>query len=74
MNELQQPNRTDPSSPGNPKPFHGLQAIYLVDTKGLVTNTRGDKLPHHKQFFSRTDGAPDMKVRPLPKLEGVTRV
>lgn len=54
--------------------FPGLQAIYLVDTKGLITNTRGDKLPDHKQFFSRTDGAPDMKVRPSPKLEGVTRV
>ncbi|PWN19733.1 hypothetical protein BCV69DRAFT_250390 [Microstroma glucosiphilum] len=29
--------------------------IYLVDSKGLVTNDRGDKLPAHKTFFSRDD-------------------
>mmetsp|Transcript_1649 Transcript_1649/g.2364 ORF Transcript_1649/g.2364 Transcript_1649/m.2364 type:complete len:553 (-) Transcript_1649:1118-2776(-) len=38
-----------------------LKAIYMVDTKGLITNTRGDKLAPHKVPFARTDGAPDMK-------------
>jgi len=27
----------------------------LVDTKGLVTNDRGDKLAEHKVYFSRDD-------------------
>ena len=35
--------------------------IYLVDSKGLVTTTRGDKLAEHKKAFARTDGTPDMK-------------
>ena len=29
--------------------------FWLVDSKGLVTNDRGDKLPEHKVYFSRTD-------------------
>lgn len=29
--------------------------IWLVDSKGLVTNDRGDKLPEHKVYFSRDD-------------------
>lgn len=29
--------------------------IWLVDSKGLVTNDRGDKLPAHKTHFSRSD-------------------
>lgn len=29
--------------------------IYLVDSKGLVTNDRGDKLPAHKTYFARDD-------------------
>lgn len=29
------------------------QAIYLVDSKGLVTSNRGDALPAHKQLFAR---------------------
>ncbi|CAO1622504.1 unnamed protein product [Sympodiomycopsis kandeliae] len=29
--------------------------IWLVDSKGLVTNDRGDKLPEHKIYFSRDD-------------------
>jgi len=37
------------------------RAIYMVDSKGLITNTRGDELPRHKQPLARTDGAPDMK-------------
>jgi len=37
------------------------KAIYMVDSKGLITATRGDKLPSHKVPFARRDGAPDMK-------------
>jgi malate dehydrogenase (oxaloacetate-decarboxylating)(NADP+) len=29
--------------------------FWLVDTKGLVTQDRGDRLPDHKKFFARTD-------------------
>jgi malate dehydrogenase (oxaloacetate-decarboxylating)(NADP+) len=29
--------------------------FWLVDTKGLVTKDRGDKLAEHKKFFARTD-------------------
>lgn len=29
--------------------------FWLVDTKGLVTNDRGDKLAQHKVYFSRND-------------------
>ena len=38
-----------------------LQHIYMVDSKGLVTTTRGDELPAHKKIMARTDGTPDMK-------------
>ena len=31
--------------------------FYLVDTKGLVTKDRGDKLAEHKKFFARTDNS-----------------
>ena len=31
--------------------------FYLVDTKGMVTNDRGDKLADHKRYFSRADNA-----------------
>ena len=31
--------------------------FYLVDTKGLVTSDRGDKLAAHKVYFQRTDNA-----------------
>jgi malate dehydrogenase (oxaloacetate-decarboxylating)(NADP+) len=31
------------------------KCFYLVDTKGLVTSNRGDKLADHKIFFSRND-------------------
>ena len=40
-----------------------LQAVFLVDTKGLITDSRGDEKPEHKKVFMRTDGTPDMKVR-----------
>ena len=54
-------------------PFHGfcivvnavyvcvLQHIYMIDSKGLVTTSRGDELPPHKKIYARTDGTPDMK-------------
>lgn len=46
--------------------------IFMVDSKGLITTTRGDKLPEHKQRYARDDGTPDMKVgcarrRPAPR-------
>ncbi|KAL8653725.1 MAG: hypothetical protein Q9210_001933 [Variospora velana] len=31
------------------------ECFWLVDTKGLVTNDRGDKLAPHKVYFSRND-------------------
>ena len=31
------------------------RCFYLVDTKGMVTNDRGDKLADHKLYFSRDD-------------------
>lgn len=31
------------------------KCFYLVDTKGMVTNDRGDKLAEHKKYFSRDD-------------------
>ena len=33
------------------------RCFWLVDTKGLVTNDRGDKLADHKIYFSRDDNA-----------------
>ena len=33
----------------------------MVDSKGLVTTTRGDELPAHKKIYARSDGTPDMK-------------
>ena len=33
------------------------ECFWLVDTKGLVTNDRGDKLADHKIYFSRKDNA-----------------
>ncbi|KAL4430559.1 hypothetical protein ABPG77_005799 [Micractinium sp. CCAP 211/92] len=35
--------------------------IFMVDSKGLITTSRGDKLPEHKQRFARDDGTPDMR-------------
>ena len=32
-----------------------IKHVYLVDTKGLVTDTRGDKLAAHKVALARTD-------------------
>lgn len=38
-----------------------MQHIYMIDSKGLVTTTRGDELPEHKKIMARRDGTPDMK-------------
>jgi len=38
------------------------KCVFMLDTKGLVTTTRGDTLPAHKQLFARADGTPDMKT------------
>ena len=38
-----------------------VQAIWMVDTKGLITTSRGDELPSHKKLFARKDG-PNIKV------------
>lgn len=32
-----------------------LKTFYLVDTKGLVTNNRGDELAKHKVLLARHD-------------------
>jgi len=39
------------------------KAIFMVDSKGLITTTRGDKdkLAKHKIPFARSDGTPDQK-------------
>ena len=34
----------------------------MLDSKGVITNTRGDTLAEHKKVFCRTDGTKDMKV------------
>lgn len=38
--------------------------IFVMDSKGLITTTRGDwaTLPDHKRSLARTDGTPDMKT------------
>lgn len=33
----------------------------MVDSKGLITTTRGDKLPEHKKAMARSDDVPNMK-------------
>ena len=38
-----------------------LQHIYMMDSKGLITTTRGDKLPSHKQAMAHRDDVPNMK-------------
>lgn len=39
--------------------------FYLIDTKGLVSTTRGDKLAPHKEFFARTDLKPNEQKKTL---------
>src|SRR5207247_1816266 len=38
------------------------RCFWLVDTKGLVTNNRGDKLADHKVYFSRDDNDAQYKT------------
>ena len=33
----------------------------MVDSKGLITTSRGDKLPDHKKQMARSDDTPNMK-------------
>ncbi len=43
------------------------RCFYLVDTKGLVTNDRGDKLAEHKKYFSRGDNNGE-QFKKLPEV------
>ena len=45
--------------------FTAVQAIWMVDTKGLITTSRGDELPEHKKLFARDD-TPNMKACSCP--------
>ena len=46
------------------------RCFWLVDTKGLVTNDRGDKLAEHKIYFSR----PDNQGKQYKSLEEVVNL
>ncbi|RNF13962.1 malic enzyme [Trypanosoma conorhini] len=46
------------------------EAVYLVDSKGLVTTTRGDALAPHKLLWARKDIAPELNES-LSTLVGV---
>ncbi|RNF03722.1 malic enzyme [Trypanosoma conorhini] len=49
-----------------------LKTFYLVDTKGIVTTTRGDQLAPHKKLFARTDISAEDSAR-LLALEDIVR-
>ena len=37
------------------------RGIYMVDSKGLITNSRGDARPDHKRAMARSDDVPNLK-------------
>ncbi|EAN96408.1 malic enzyme [Trypanosoma cruzi] len=49
-----------------------VKTFYLVDTKGLVTTTRGDQLAAHKKLLARTDVSAEDSAR-LRTLEEIVR-
>ena len=49
-----------------------LKNVYMVDTQGLVTTTRGDQLAAHKVPFARTDIAAEDNVK-YQALEDIVR-
>lgn len=50
------------ASEAMPTRMCSVQHIYMCDSKGLVTTTRGDELPKHKQLMARKDkDCPNMK-------------
>lgn len=51
-----------------------IQRIYLIDTKGLVTNSRGDKLAPHKVAWARKDIAPQDNAKYTTLLDVVRHV
>jgi len=38
-----------------------VQHIFMMDSKGLITTKRGDKLPKHKQLMAHGDDVPVLK-------------
>ena len=38
-----------------------VQHIYMMDSKGLITTKRGDKLPQHKKLMAHGDDVPVIK-------------
>ncbi|EKG07369.1 malic enzyme, putative [Trypanosoma cruzi] len=49
-----------------------VKTFYLVDTKGLVTTTRGDQLAAHKKLLARTDVSAEDSAK-LRTLEEIVR-
>jgi len=47
--------------------------FYLVDSRGLVTDTRGDKLEKHKESFSRKDFKKDQQLKTLFEVVKVVK-
>lgn len=38
-----------------------MQRVWMMDSKGIITESRGDKLASHKQRVARTDDTPPIK-------------
>ncbi|EPE34133.1 NAD(P)-binding Rossmann-fold containing protein [Glarea lozoyensis ATCC 20868] len=43
------------------------KAFWFVDTKGMITNDRGDKLAEHKKYFARDDNN-GLQLKSLPEI------